>query len=292
MSGFIAWEGVSPLTGDPCVLIITQRSLNAKTGPMSQAWLLLRDVPPFEAVKTRADAAICGGCQHRGLAGAKRTCYVSLFTGPTGIYRTYQAGGYQRIEDVRTALTGEMVRVTAYGDPVILPFRWWRTALQRTAAWVGYTHLWRICDQRYRSLLMASVDSLAEQIEAASMGWRTFRVRRAVEAVSPMEFVCPASEEGGHRATCARCRLCRGTDSPAKSVVIIRHERAPQLTGARGKYGAMRRVLDSGAPVVIAETPRTTARILLALRMGYRRRRETRHLSTHRTASGLEVRLS
>jgi hypothetical protein len=44
------------------------------------------------------------------------------------------------------------------------------------------------------------------------------------------EFGCPASDEAHHRTTCAQCRLCRGTSSPARSVSIIAHGHNGALT--------------------------------------------------------------
>lgn len=295
-SRFVAWEGRSPLTGDPVVLVVTSGSTNVKTGPMWQAWLLHATVAPFAAVKSGQDAAVCGGCIRRGGdAGKARTCYVSLYTGPTQIYRTYRAGGYPVLtpREVAEALRGRHVRVTAYGDPVILPFAFWLSALQHAAGWVGYSHLWRIADQRHAKLFMASCDTPQEQATAAAMGWRTFRVRAAHDPVFASEFVCPASDEGHHRTTCQRCQLCRGTSSPAKSVVIIAHGRKISTVGRRGLYGEIRSTLERGEAATITETPRGLARIILALRQSYRRRGDTRSVRQHQVEPGrYEVRLS
>src|SRR5688572_18643315 len=175
---FIAWRGRSPLTGDRVVLVVTGGSQNEKTGPMVQTWLLLQDVPPFEAVRQNLDAAICGGCVRRGgEAGAGRSCYVNLFTGPTGIWRAMKAGRYPILttEQGAARLAGESVRVAAYGDPVILPFTFWQQLLAKASGWVGYTHLWQGADPQFRQLLMASVDTTAEAATAKAAGWRTFR---------------------------------------------------------------------------------------------------------------------
>jgi hypothetical protein len=44
-----------------------------------------------------------------------------------------------------------------------------------------------------------------------------------------LEFACPASDEMGHRTTCERCQLCRGTSSPARSVAIVVHGKPSSL---------------------------------------------------------------
>lgn len=291
LQSFVAWEGASPITGDPIVLIVTGRSANEKTGPMRQTWLLLRDIGPFDAVKQGRDAAICGGCVHRGgTAGRGRTCYVSLFTGPLQIWRTFQAGRYPVLALDRGAaeLAGEHVRVTAYGDPALLPFGVWTALLARTAGIVGYTHQWRSCDPRFARFCMASVDSPAEQALARSLGWRTFRVRHPHEPVdTEREFICPASDEAGHRTTCQRCRLCRGTSSPAKSVAILAH--GGRISGGTkpASYRDAYEHLDRGDPVEFVCTGRGASRIRLAIQMRYRRRHEVR--AVHQEVIGPEL---
>ena len=70
---------------------------------------------------------------------------------------------------------------------------------------------------------MASVDSIEEQIEAQGMGWRTFRVRKAADALMPGEIQCPASKWGGMKTNCAKCLLCSGTSLDAKNVSEVEH---------------------------------------------------------------------
>lgn len=287
-SAFRAWEGPSPLTGAPTVLLITPRSSNTKTGPMAQAWLLLRDVEPFEALRTGVDRAICGDCVHR--SGDTRTCYVSLFHGPMQIWRTLQAGKYPLItgEAAAAALAGEQLRITAYGDPALVPFEVWRTLLSRAAGSVGYTHQWQTCDLRFRSLLMASVETDREMKRAQSLGWRTFRARPHGAPLHETEFQCPASEEGGHRSTCARCQLCRGTSSPAKSVSILLHGRgAVSYSGPRAKYGGLRADLERQGAGELRLTAAERSRVMLALRMYYRRRKQTVTLKTKKIGGDL-----
>jgi len=79
-----------------------------------------------------------------------------------------------------------------------------------------------------------------EFIVAHLAGWRTFRVRLSSDPLLvisprrgsnrvPLEFVCPASDEAEHRATCQQCQLCRGTSSPARSVTILAHGKPSTL---------------------------------------------------------------
>lgn len=50
-----------------------------------------------------------------------------------------------------------------------------------------------------------------------------FYARKRTTPAAPLEFICPASDEAYHRTTCQSCQLCRGTSSPARSVVIVAH---------------------------------------------------------------------
>lgn len=104
-----------------------------------------------------------------------------------------------------------------------MPFAVWLALLRHAAGWTGYTHQWRTCEQAYRAILMASVDSTAEQQLARSMGWRTFRVRSSNGDLVDHEITCPASIEAGHVATCESCGLCRGLARSAKSIAITVH---------------------------------------------------------------------
>lgn len=276
--GFRAWEGPSPVDGAPLVLVITPRSHNTKTGPMAQAWLLLRDVEPFEALRTGADRAICGDCVHRGIDG-RRTCYVSMYHGPRAIWRTLQADRYplRTFEQASLSLDGEQLRITAYGDPAFVPFEVWRQLLARASGWAGYTHQWRTCDARFQSLLMASVESAQEQAVAYRLGWRTFRARETGGPLLPGEFQCPASDEAGHRTTCAKCQLCRGLSSPAKSVSLQLHGRsaAPHVGLTRSRYDDVRAQIQSTGEAKLRLTPEARGRVLLALRQYYLRKKHT-----------------
>jgi hypothetical protein len=286
---FVAWEGRSPLTGDPIALLVTSKSTNVKTGPMLQAWILLRDVAPFEALKSGQDAAICGGCVRRGLGEAPRTCYVSLFTGPSLIWRAYRAGKYPvlSLRESEARLAGQQLRVAAYGDPAVVPRALWAQLLPATAGWTGYTHLWALADRSLRRWFMASVDTPEEAVAAQAQGWRTFRAHRPDEPVAPGEVTCPASDEGGHRSTCVRCGLCRGTGRPAKSIAILEHgQHVAVRPGRRGFYGEIHAALDRGEAVTLDRDPREANRLQLAIRMRLLRRGDPRRLTVSGLRSG------
>lgn len=221
MSGFIAYRGVSAFTSTPIVVIVTQGSGNRKTGDMDQAWIIPAITHPFHATRTGEDAAVCSTCRHRGVDG-KRSCYVTVQHGPAAIWRAFLNGVYPDADraQMRSFLRGRFIRLGAYGDPAAAPFWLWRSLADASSGWTGYTHFWRDCDQRFRRLLMASVDTEDEHVEATGRGWRTFRVRQT-SRLMPGEIVCPASEEGGKRTTCEKCRLCSGTTGKADCTIAI-----------------------------------------------------------------------
>jgi hypothetical protein len=196
---------------------------NRKTGPMIQIWILVKAVDPVEAIKQGLDRLICGSCVHRGDGhGKDRSCYVNVGQAPLGIWRAWQAGNYPLLRSLEV-FTGRRVRFGAYGDPTHLPLSLALAIAGVSSGWTGYTHQWRKPSlQPWRSLLMASVDSIAELVIARSMGWSTFRVG---SEASVGESLC-ASERVG--AACAECLLCAGARGGLESVHI-----PPHGTGAR-----------------------------------------------------------
>lgn len=234
-TGFILYEGPSLLDGAPIVAIaITSRSRNRKTGAMLQTYIMRSDAHPIDAVKSGADASVCGDCKHRpSLGGA---CYVDVGRGAASVYGAFKRGRYPRAADTDTgpALailgTGRMVRLGTYGDPAAVPARVWQALVSRASGHTGYTHQWLngALPQAHRdainSLCMASVDTPSEADMARSIGLRTFRVRRPDEPLAAREFTCPASEEAGKKRTCAECGACNGSaKATAASVAIIAH---------------------------------------------------------------------
>lgn len=228
---FIAYEGPSMIDGSPIVLLVKTHTTNRKTGDLAQTYVLRADVSPWAAVKSGADASICGSCKLRPAVaspGAPK-CYVAsgAWRGPGRVWDAYKRGGYARasVGDIAAALTGRTVRLGTYGDPFAVPVQVWRAILASAAGHTGYSHQWARPDfdvAAWAPLVMASVDSVEEAQSATHAGMRYFRVsigpdKRAGEAV------CPASAEAGKRSTCADCRLCGGTSVRAKNIVIQDH---------------------------------------------------------------------
>lgn len=260
--GAIVYRGPSLLTGAPIIAAVTGLdggSANPKTGPMAQAWILRADRPPMAAVRDGSDDAICGTCALRGDGAFGRACYVSPWLGPNNVWKALPVYLEPTWADLPALVAGRSVRLGAYGDPAAVPVEVWQAVLRGAAGWVGYTHAWRTCDRRLQPLVMASVDTDDEGLAARLAGWRTFRVRRPEEPVAAgLEFICPASDEAGHRTTCQRCQLCRGTSSPARSVTILPHGKPGNLKALGvpldGRFGRPRRL-----PVVTAASMEISA---------------------------------
>lgn len=234
----VFYRGPSVLDGEPIVGVATgfvAKSRNPKTGPMIQTWILRRDKSPTDAIIDGSDYSICGDCKLRGDGKFGRACYVTWWQGPLNVWRAFSSYPLLYTEDLRLTFMGASLRLGAYGDPAAIPFGVWEQMLTKAHGWVGYTHQWKTCDPRLKQFCMASVDTSQEREEASALGWRTFRCRPIDGPLLAREVICPASDEAGHKTTCEKCQLCRGTSRPAKDIVI-------QVHGPRTKWFASPRL--------------------------------------------------
>ena len=232
VNGVVLYRGPSQLDGSPIVVIATglaKASRNAKTGgDLVQTWIIREDVSPTEAVNTGLDAAVCGGCKHRGRIedgrNVGRTCYVTVFQAPLSVYKAYQRGIYPTVTpaEARELFAGRGVRVGAYGDPVAAPYALWAEWLADAAFHTGYTHQWALFPE-FAEIVMASCDTPAERAMAKVLGFRTFRVTAedARQDRAEREVVCPASAEAGHKTACDACKACGGNAAKAKADIVI-----------------------------------------------------------------------
>lgn len=229
-NGAILWQGASLLDGAPILAIATglnSKSTNRKTGAMIQTYILRSDISPIDAVRTGADASICGNCPHRGIEGGKRrTCYVNVGQGPRAVWAAFKRGIYPDTQGgagIADQGAGRIVRLGTYGDPAAVPAYVWLALTARSKGHTGYTHQWRDAPDLV-GLCMASVDTVLEAREAQALGWRTFRVdtSRAIGAQAG-EVLCPASAEAGKKLTCEKCLACGGADGRRGSIYIPAH---------------------------------------------------------------------
>jgi hypothetical protein len=238
-SGAIVWSGQSRIDGQPIVLLVTglfTPSSNPKTGPMHQTWIFRQGVHPFEAIKSGEDISVCGYCPLRfNPDTGKRICYV--MAAPLGrIYKAYLAGRYKPVQlDSHGDIWFDLgrLRIGAYGDPAAVPIEVWIDWLDLLKAlkigWTGYTRRWMYPEnQGFKQFLMASTFSDAEQAQAKSLGWHTYRVLQKGAELPESATVCPGSEEGGYAKQCRECLMCKGTTA-GKDIVTYAH-------GGHGKY--------------------------------------------------------
>src|SRR5262245_42591507 len=140
--GAVFYVGPSMLTGDSIVGLLTGldgRSLNPKTGPMVQAWILRTDRPPMDAKRANLDDAICGDCKLRGRDGRDSGCYVPAWQAPHQVWKQWRSGAYLEATwpQLQALVEGRHLRCGAYGDPAAVPYEVWRLLLVTTAGWVA-----------------------------------------------------------------------------------------------------------------------------------------------------------
>lgn len=221
--GFVIDRGVSPIDGNPYVAVLVIRSRNAKTGDMTQVFILRPDVHPLRAIASGDDRTICGDCPHRRrqVWDAKRkrfrwvrSCYVDVGKSVAAVWRAFTRGSYPEYDPALHAhhIRGRRIRWGAYGDPAILTESVVRTLTALADGHTGYTHQWvEPWAQWARGLFQASCDSFSDYLAASGRGWRTFAVVPQ-DAAPYSGKLCPATAAGS-QAQCLTCRLCDGAKS-------------------------------------------------------------------------------
>lgn len=246
--GYIAYEGPSEIDGRPIVVIVNKLtgSDNAKTGAdLVQTFIIRSDVNPVAALKTGDDVSICGQCAHRPALASETgdaPCYVNVGRSVRAVYDAYMRGRYVHATPgtLRRILAGRKIRLGTYGDPAAAPVAMWQEITADAAGIVGYSHQWQAVHfdhAAWAPLVMASADNIDEAAQANLYGMRVFRVSVGVDRQAG-EVTCPASAEGGKKATCDSCMLCGGTTKAARDIVIADHA-----------LGHKRRVIMLGAAV-------------------------------------------
>lgn len=243
MSNFVFYRGASQLDGAPIMAVAVLRSRNSANSDLVQTFIMRDDMHPVAASRTGADQSVCGvgehACEHRGVyvdgfrVEGTRTCYVNM-NPLASIYRAHTADSYEDltadVAEQQRRVAGRKIRLGAYGDPAAVPHAVWIDLLATADSHTGYTHQWRLFPE-FRSLCMASVDSVAQRDEAKTAGWRTFRVAAFADWQRDYrEALCPKSAEfktqHGHARDCGACMSCHGAD-PARpkqvDIVIPAH---------------------------------------------------------------------
>ena len=198
----IIYAGISMLTGAHLIkAVVTPTSNNAKTGPISQLWIIPDTTLPSAAVKSGEDQGVCGDCELRG-----GICYVNTVRmGPNQIARSKMQpwhGGYWPAQ----------TRLGAYGDPAAIPRHKLEMFVDKRN--LGYTRQWRHpAGQDFKDICMASVFTLEEREQAKDMGFRTYRIGHEKAAG---EMFCPYP-----KVTCQMSGLCNGNRKPGKKDIVI-----------------------------------------------------------------------
>jgi hypothetical protein len=162
------------------------KSANVKTGNMVQLFILPHKTAPHKAVKSGADAAICGTCPQRPILGGG--CYVAVFQGPLSTWKATRKLKAAPLSETVARLAeraskqerGPVLRLGAYGDVAALPVDVVRALVAAVSGRVtGYTHGWTALGlagvEHLRESCMLSVESEEMARQAHAAGWRTFR---------------------------------------------------------------------------------------------------------------------
>ena len=226
------YDGPSMLDGAPIIVLLTglkTSSTNTKTGDMLQTWILPKDTPPNDAIKTGKDSSVCGQCPLRPLLWkaaevklSKKPCYVKVWQAPLSTWKANKDLPVTNMVTARALIGGRILRRGSWGDPSAVPSHVWE-ALEDVKG-TGYTHQWE--DHDLSSHVMASVHSLEERAQALAKGYRTFRIIADVSELTKGEILCPASKEAGARTQCAKCNLCNGSKGSTdnrKTIAIVAH---------------------------------------------------------------------
>ena len=231
------YDGPSPWDGAPIIALSSghgKPSINPKTGPMTQIWILRKDISPTEAVTTGQDSSTCGNCNLRPFiakiakAETQATivpkCYVTVWQAPLNLWKSYQAGNipFVEVEDLPPSINP--IRQGAYGDPAMVPASIWeRLEARNPHGGTSYTHQWETAPHMNK-WAMASIDSAtypdtaAAREKAHALGFRTYRVIAKGEALQSGEILCP---EKTSKVQCRNCKLCSGNRINAKDIAIV-----------------------------------------------------------------------
>lgn len=213
---YLLYDGPSLIDGKPIVVLATgfiRPSTNKKTGPVIQTYIMRKDIPPAEALKSEQDSSVCGTCSLRG-----GSCYVLVHQAPSAVWHAANKRDMTLITDLAELGQGQVIRIGSYGDPAAVPIEIWEKFASESRNHTGYTHGWSYCDPKLQDYCMASVESVEEKELANAAGWKTFRIKKEGTKLQPEESLCAA--EKNEDITCKLCKLC---DGKRKNVAITIH---------------------------------------------------------------------
>ena len=108
------------------------------------------------------------------------SCYVNLMMDGVNVqFKSWTAGNIAMYDPAmhRELIKDRAIRLGSYGDPAVVPMDVCMDLLSLASNHTGYTHQWRNPDkQSYKCILMASVDTHKDIVDATALGWRQFAV--------------------------------------------------------------------------------------------------------------------
>lgn len=128
------------------------------------------------------------------------------------------------IDDITKISTNKYVRFGTYGEPSLHPLELVEAIAKVSTTWTGYTHQYmKKENEPFKDYLMASTHNKFQANTASNkFGFRSFITVK--DKNKGLGVICPASNEGGNKTTCANCGLCSGvTGKGKKDVVILQH---------------------------------------------------------------------
>ncbi len=123
-----------------------------------------------------------GGCYtHKGLQGLGIRSKLKSLHNNLDKIDSFSEETWKEFNSYLDIVRWQLVRLGAYGEPSLLHIDLMDELVNRHGEGklhTGYTHDWPTNDkQEYKRFLMASVDSVADFVEADILGWRKFRRR-------------------------------------------------------------------------------------------------------------------
>lgn len=300
MKTLVLYDGPSqmpgPGFGEPIIALLTEGSGNSKTSNMPTLWVLPKDVNVWEAIRTGADASVCGDCPQRKTAPqpedlppppkkgkAKRKVplcytYARVLRAAGGMQKAFHKGNMLdgttfSVRQVAHYLEcsaryggAKAVRSAAYGDAAALPPAIWQKlddARRQVGLGVrGYTHQWRWAEH-LRVTHMASAHTALDLAEATAAGWRYFLSNSPEELDSFLHLETGWDLPGAHPTMCPASKeagyLTNCTDCTACGGLtrgLTSPSRYIYDHGPGSSKGVVKTALEKKAAVVIGATPR------------------------------------
>ena len=241
-NGVVLWRGRSRHDGNPVALIavgLVNATDNPKTPNTATVYGLRTDIPPNDNRKLGA-VATCGSCP------IKKDCYVGSWV-LASIYKQLQAGAYPDADITQLPYLmrrANKLRLGGYANPSIVGWRnFGRYVPELGLDWLSYEHDWKGCPQSWRTVSMASTESIKGTLAAHSRGWRAYQVVpvgqaehtvRALRSQGLQAAVCPYKKAGRDddelaqlvkqrkSINCHNCPVpCNGTNELSPNVHIV-----------------------------------------------------------------------